>query len=44
MFGDQRDFVTAFINIDLEAVGSWAERNNVAYASYQELVAASAGL
>ncbi len=38
-FGDQRDFVTAFINIDLDAVANWAERNNVAYASYQELAA-----
>lgn len=38
-FGDQRDYVTAFVNIDLEAVGNWAERNNVAYASYQELAA-----
>ena len=38
-FGDQRDFVTAFINIDLDAVGNWAERNNVSYASYQELAA-----
>ena len=28
---------TAFINIDLNAVGNWAERNNIAYASYQEL-------
>jgi len=27
----------AFINIDLTAVGNWAERNNIAYASYQEL-------
>ncbi len=36
-FGHQRDFVTAFVNIDAEAMGSWAERNNVAYASYQEL-------
>jgi long-chain acyl-CoA synthetase len=36
-FGHGRDFVTAFINIDLTAVGSWAERNNVVYASYQEL-------
>ena len=25
------------INIDLTAVGNWAERNNVVYASYQEL-------
>jgi len=33
----EADFVTAMLNIDLTAVGSWAERNNVAYASYQEL-------
>jgi long-chain acyl-CoA synthetase len=38
-FGDKRDFVTAMINIDLTAVGSWAERNNVVYGSYQELAA-----
>jgi long-chain acyl-CoA synthetase len=38
-FGDGRDMVTAFINIDLVAVGSWAERNNVTYGSYQELAA-----
>jgi long-chain acyl-CoA synthetase len=36
-FGNGRDFASAFINIDLQAVGSWAERNNIAYASYQEL-------
>lgn len=36
-FGDGRDFVTAFINIELDAVGNWAERNNIPYASYQEL-------
>jgi long-chain acyl-CoA synthetase len=35
--GAGRDFVCAMINIDLTAVGSWAERNNVVYASYQEL-------
>ncbi|MGI9383255.1 MAG: AMP-dependent synthetase/ligase [Methyloligellaceae bacterium] len=38
-FGDGQDFCTAFINIDLTAVSNWAERNNVAYASYQELAA-----
>ena len=38
-FGDGRDYVACFINIDLVAVGSWAERNNVTYASYQELAA-----
>jgi long-chain acyl-CoA synthetase len=31
------DFVCVMVNIDLTAVGSWAERNNVVYASYQEL-------
>jgi len=37
VFGNGREFCTAFINIDLTAVGNWAERNNIAYASYQEL-------
>ena len=37
VFGNGRDNCTAFINIDLTAVGNWAERNNIAYASYQEL-------
>ncbi|MDX2155525.1 MAG: AMP-binding protein [Hyphomicrobiaceae bacterium] len=37
VFGQGRDFATAFINIDLVSVGNWAERNNVIYASYQEL-------
>jgi len=36
-FGDGRDRVACFINIDLVAVGNWAERNGVTYASYQEL-------
>jgi long-chain acyl-CoA synthetase len=36
-FGHGSDYVTAFINIDLEAVGNWAERRNIAYGSYQEL-------
>jgi long-chain acyl-CoA synthetase len=35
--GHSRDFVCAMLNIDLVAVGSWAERNNVVYGSYQEL-------
>jgi long-chain acyl-CoA synthetase len=38
-FGQGRDYVTMFINIDPVSVGSWAERNNVSYASYQELAA-----
>jgi long-chain acyl-CoA synthetase len=38
-FGDGRDYCAAFVNIDLTAVANWAERNNVAYGSYQELAA-----
>ena len=37
VFGNGRDRCVAFVNIDLSAVGSWAERNNIAYSSYQEL-------
>ncbi|MBV8444036.1 MAG: AMP-binding protein [Hyphomicrobiales bacterium] len=37
--GDGRQFVAAMINIELASVGAWAERNNIAYASYQELAA-----
>jgi len=36
-YGDGQDFVAVMLNIDLTAVGSWAERNNVIYGSYQEL-------
>jgi long-chain acyl-CoA synthetase len=42
VFGDRRPFVAALVNIDLEAVGDWAERRNLAYASYQELAAENA--
>jgi long-chain acyl-CoA synthetase len=38
-FGQGHDYVTMFVNIDPISVGNWAERNNVAYASYQELAA-----
>ena len=37
VFGAGKERCVAFINIDLSAVGNWAERNNIAYASYQEL-------
>ncbi len=37
VFGAGRDRCMAFLNIDLSAVGNWAERNNISYASYQEL-------
>jgi len=35
--GQGRSCVTAFINIDLTAVGNWAERRNIAYTSYADL-------
>ncbi|MBK8530203.1 MAG: AMP-binding protein [Rubrivivax sp.] len=36
-FGDQREKVCAFINIDFDAVGNWAERRNLPYAGYTDL-------
>ncbi len=36
-FGNGRDEVTAFINIDLEAVGNWAERRGLPYSGYTDL-------
>jgi long-chain acyl-CoA synthetase len=36
-FGDGRPFVAVMLNIDMAAVGDWAERNGIAYGSYQEL-------
>jgi long-chain acyl-CoA synthetase len=36
-FGDKRDRVCAFINIDIEAVGNWAEKRNLPYAGYTDL-------
>jgi len=36
-FGDQRLFVAAMISIDLETVGSWAERRGLAYTSFMDL-------
>jgi len=38
-FGDRRSMVTAFVNIDMEAVGNWAERHNLPYAGYTDLAA-----
>jgi long-chain acyl-CoA synthetase len=35
--GAQRPHVTALINIDLTAVGNWAERRKIAYTSYTDL-------
>jgi long-chain acyl-CoA synthetase len=38
-FGHGRECVCAFLNIDIAAVGDWAERRNIAYSSYTELAA-----
>ncbi|MGQ0674924.1 MAG: AMP-binding protein [Rhodospirillales bacterium] len=40
-FGDGRDHVCAFVNIDMQAVGDWAERRRIPYGSYQELAASA---
>jgi len=37
MFGDGRDKVCAFVNFDMEAVGSWAEKRNLPYTGYTDL-------
>lgn len=37
LFGNERDHSCAFINIDLDAVGNWAERRNLAYSGYIDL-------
>ena len=36
-YGDQRDRVCVMINIDFDAVGNWAERQNIPYAGYTDL-------
>ncbi len=36
-FGDRREKVCAFINIDMEAVGNWAEKRNLPYGGYADL-------
>ena len=36
-FGHDRDQVCAFINIDFEAVGNWAERQGLPYGGYVDL-------
>ncbi|MDY0743050.1 AMP-binding protein [Paucibacter sp. R3-3] len=38
-FGDGREQVCAFVNIDFDAVGNWAERRNLPYAGYTDLAA-----
>ena len=36
-FGDGRDKVCAFINIDMAAIGNWAEKRNLPYSGYADL-------
>ena len=38
-FGDKRDMVCAFINIDIGSVGNWAERRGIPYSGYTDLAA-----
>lgn len=40
-FGHEKDYVAALINIDMESVGNWAERQNLAYSGYTDLAAQS---
>jgi long-chain acyl-CoA synthetase len=37
VFGHEREYATALVCIDLEAVGSWAERRNIPYSGYHDL-------
>ncbi|MCZ6635716.1 MAG: AMP-binding protein [bacterium] len=37
VFGQERPYVAAFINIDFENVGKWAENRQIAYTSYTDL-------
>ena len=36
-FGHGRDRVCVFVNMDMEAVGNWAEKRNLSYAGYVDL-------
>jgi long-chain acyl-CoA synthetase len=38
-FGDGKHNATAMLNIDMSAVGDWAERRNLGYAGYTDLAA-----
>ena len=38
-FGTGRDYVCAFVNIDMGSVGNWAERRGIPYAGYGDLAA-----
>ena len=36
-FGQGRDKVCAFVNIDMDAVGNWADRHNISYTGHTDL-------
>jgi long-chain acyl-CoA synthetase len=38
-FGHARDEATALVNIDMQAVGDWAERRGIPYSGYTDLAA-----
>ncbi len=38
-FGDRREQCNAFVNIDMDAVGNWAERRGLPYSGYTDLAA-----
>lgn len=37
VFGDRKECITTFINIDFEAIANWAERRHIAFAGYVDL-------
>ncbi len=39
VFGDKRDKVCGFINIDMGSIGNWAERRGLPYSGYTDLAA-----
>ncbi|MBW1786160.1 MAG: AMP-binding protein [Deltaproteobacteria bacterium] len=36
-FGDRQDYITAMISIDMENVGNWANKRNIAYTTFTDL-------
>jgi long-chain acyl-CoA synthetase len=36
-FGDQQDYIAIMVSIDMENVGNWANKRNIAYTTYTDL-------
>lgn len=36
-FGDERPFLSAILNIDMNSVGKWADKNRIVYTNYSDL-------